>query len=332
MEATLNVELRPKDAFPRRVEPTGPPGDEPPRRSQEGHGVLFGLTAAVIWGGYLVATRYGIGAGLSAYDMAFLRYATAGLLLLPWLLLHAPWTLSGAGWIRGLVLALLAGPAFVLVGASGFYYAPLAHSAVIQLGCVTLMGILLSALVVGEKPGRKRVAGVVVIIAGLLITAGPAVLTGGSDAWKGDLLFAGAGTMWALFTVLQRRWRIEALTATAVVSVASGLTFTPLYLAMHGPSNLLLIDPIVVIGLVIVLGLFSGVVALFAFGRAIEALGSSRASIFPALAPSVAIILGIPVSSELPTALQVLGLIVLSMGLLLALSAPCRAPLRDSVP
>lgn len=104
-------------------------------------GILYGLITAVIWGGFITVSRQGIGAGLQADDLAFLRYLSAGILLLPWLLRNQPASLAGVGWPRGIVLTLLAGPLFVIIGASGYLFAPLAHGAVIQLGTLTLVGI-----------------------------------------------------------------------------------------------------------------------------------------------------------------------------------------------
>jgi drug/metabolite transporter (DMT)-like permease len=298
---------------------TAGPAAQPGR---ERRGVIFGLLAAVIWGGYLAVTRQGIGAGLAASDLAFLRYATAGAVMLPWLIQHNVASLAGVGWRRGGVLAILAGPLFVLVGASGFTFAPLAHSAVIQLGTLTFMAVTLSALLVGEVPGRRQVAGLVIIITGLAVTAGPGLAAGGSAAWKGDLLFAAAGSMWALFTVLQRRWRISAMAATAVVSVLSALFYVPGYLAWRGLLPILQAGPAVVVQQAIVMGILSGVVALFAFGRAVEHLGPGRAALFPALAPAIAILAGIPLTGEIPNAIQITGLAILSLGLLLALRCP----------
>lgn len=289
---------------------------------RERYGLVFGMSAAVIWGGYLAVTRLGVAAGLTAADLSFLRYTTAGLIMLPWLLRHQPLSLGGIGWFKGAVLALLAGPPFVLVGASGFNYAPLAHSAVIQLGSLTLMGIMLSVIITRERTTRRRLLGVAIIITGLAVTAGPALLDGSSDAWKGDLLFATAGSMWALFTVLQLRWKTTPMTATSVVSVLSGLVYSPAYLATHGLSNLLRVDGSMLILQTIVLGVLSGVVALFTFSRAIEYLGAARASLFPAFAPAIAILIGIPLTKEIPTLWQVVGLVVLSAGLLLAIKVP----------
>ncbi|PLZ01272.1 hypothetical protein CY652_17170 [Burkholderia sp. WAC0059] len=67
--------------------------------------------------------------------------------------------------------------------------------------------------------------------------------------------------------------------------------------------------------------MLSGVVALFAFSRAVQDLGPSRAALFPALSPGVAILLGIPVTGDLPSAVQIMGLAILTIGLVVAVSA-----------
>jgi len=287
-------------------------------KSREKVGIAYGLLAALIWGGYVTITHCGITMGLTPFDLALLRYGTAAIVMLPWLLRNSPRNLAGVGWPRSIFLALMAGPAFVLMGSSGFLFAPLAHGALFQLGSLTLLGIVLSAFLVGEAVGRQRVVGMVILIVGLGVMAGPELMTGGSSALLGDLMFIFAGAMWALFTVLQRRWHIDPIAATAAVSVLSAAMYIPTYLIGHGPANLLAI-PTWVLGLqIVVAGLLSGVVALFAFSRAAEYLGPSRASLFPALAPAIAILLGTPVSGVYPTGMQILGLTVLSVGLIFA--------------
>lgn len=294
------------------------PGGATKTRSRERAGVAFGLLAALIWGGYVTITQCGISMGLTPFDLAALRYGTAGFLMLPWLLRNSPRNLAGVGWPKAIFLAVMAGPAFVLVGSTGFLYAPLAHGALFQLGSLTLLGILLSAFLVGEAIGRQRAVGMAVVMVGLAVMAGPELLSGGTSALLGDLMFICAGAMWALFTVLQRRWHIDPVAATAAVSVISAAVYVPVFLVGHGASNLLAI-PGWVLGLqIVVAGLLSGVVALFAFSRAAEYLGPGRASLFPALAPAIAILLGIPISNIYPTPLQIVGLAVLSFGLIFA--------------
>lgn len=285
-------------------------------------GAFFGVVAAVIWGCYVAFLGRGMDLGLAPADLAFLRYATACLVLLPWLLMNSPLTLGGIGWGRGTVLALLAGPAYVLVGASGFLFAPLAHSAVIQLGAVSVLGALFGVLLLRERPTRQNVVGMAVVVIGLAVTSGPGLLEGSSGAWKGDALFVVAGGMWALFTVLQRRWAVSPVAGTAAVSVLSGAIFAPAFIFWRGLDALLAVEVSVLLQQVVMLGFLSGVVALFAFARAVEYLGPTRAALFPAMAPAVAIAAGIPVAGQIPDGWNVAGLLILSAGMAISMYSP----------
>jgi drug/metabolite transporter (DMT)-like permease len=282
-------------------------------------GLALGLAAAAIWGTYLAMGRAGISAGLHAADIAFLRYAVAGLVLAPWLLAHDPVRLAGIGWRRGGLLALLVGPPFILVGVGGYAYAPLAHGAVLQPAALTIGGLLLAKVVLKDRPSPERIAGVGVILAGLVLIAGHGFWTGGPQTVLGDLMFVGGGLMWAGFTVLQKRWALAPLQATAAVSVLSGLFYAPLYLALVGMDRIIALPWPMLLGQVLVQGLLSGVVAVIAFSRAVQILGAGKAAIFPALVPAVAILVGIPVAGEWPTELQLLGLGLITTGLFVAL-------------
>jgi len=119
-------------------------------------GVAWGFTAALIWGGYLAFARAGIVGGLAPLDFALLRYGTAALLVLPLLPRLGLRDLGGIGWRRGAVLALFAGPAFILLGTWGYRYAPLAHGAVVQPATVTVATMLLAMLLLRERITPRR--------------------------------------------------------------------------------------------------------------------------------------------------------------------------------
>ena len=57
------------------------------------------------------------------------------------------------------------------------------------------------------------------------------------------------------------------------------------------------------------------------FSRAAALLGSGRAAFFGALVPAAASLLAIPVLGEVPSALQVLGIVAVVAGLLVAFGA-----------
>lgn len=291
-----------------------------------GRGYLLGCIAAVIWGGYLVTSRRGIAAGLSPADMAFLRYVIAGVVMLPFLLRHAPLRLAGVGWRKGLILACLAGPPFVLVGASGFRFAPLAHAAVIQLGSVILVSTALAAITLRERPGPAGLVSLSLVLLGLFVTAGSGLAGGRPDAWRGDLLFALAGSLWAIFTVLQRRWGLSPVSVTAVVCVVSALLYGPLYAAVVGFERLSRASPSVLLEQALVQGVLSGAIAMLAFAATVREVGAARAALFPALAPGVAMVLGSFLTGDRVSALHVVGLVLLTGGLLVsAWDAACRS-------
>jgi drug/metabolite transporter (DMT)-like permease len=290
-----------------------------PKLSPEARGIALGVAAALIWGSYLAMARAGVSAGLGATDIAAIRYGVAGLVMLPWLLGHRPAQLAGVGWRRGLVLALLAGPLFVLIGAGGFQFAPLAHGAVLQPAALTMGAMIAASMMFGDRLTMARVLGIATILVGLVIIAGPGLLSGGASTPIGDAMFVTAGLMWAAFSTLSKRWAVSPMAATAVVSVLSALAYVPSYLAAGGLDRLLALPASTLMAQILVQGVLSGVVAVIAFSRAVQVLGPGRAAVFPALVPAAAIILGIPIVGEWPTPLQLAGLATVTAGLLIAL-------------
>jgi drug/metabolite transporter (DMT)-like permease len=282
-------------------------------------GMLYGFAAVLIWGGYLAMARAGVVGGITAGDFTLIRYGTAGLVMLPWWLRHQPLTMAGMGWGRALALTLTAGPLFILLGVGGYAFAPLAHGAVAQPAAVVVFTTLLAALVLQERPGRTRLAGLGIVLLGIGVIAGPGLFSGTAMTPLGDATFLGAGLLWASFTILARRWGIKAIPATAAVSVLSALVVVPVTAATTGFSHLLALPPAVLLPQILVQGALSGVVAVICFTRAAEQLGAARAALFPALVPASAILLGIPLAGEWPGGVQLLGLGLVSLGLLVAM-------------
>jgi drug/metabolite transporter (DMT)-like permease len=285
----------------------------------ETRGLIFGVAAVIIWGSYLAFARAGVSAGLTGFDFTAIRYGTAGLIMLPWLLRHQPLTMGGIGWSRAFWLMLLAGPMFIWLGVGGYAFAPLAHGAVVQPASVVIGTTVLAALVLKDRPDRARLTGLALIVSGLVVIAGPGLLQGGALTPLGDAMFVLAGLLWAGFTILARRWGVKALPATAAVAVLSGVLVLPIYAATTGFDRLLALPTTTLLTQIVIQGVLSGVVAVIAYTRAAELLGPAKAAIFPALVPAAAMIIGIPVTGEIPTTIQLGGLALVSFGLLVAI-------------
>lgn len=290
-------------------------------------GLLLGLGAALIWGAYVAFARAGVADGLNPEDFVLLRFGIAGLITLPWMLRKGIGTLAGVGWGRGFWLMLCAGPLFMLLVPAGFLYAPLPHGAVVPPASTVLCSLLLAALVLGDHPSRRRIAGVLLILAGLVCIAGSGFLSdAGARAWIGDLMFFGAGLLWAIFTVLQQRWRVAPMQAVAALSVFSMIVVLPPYLVWSGFDRLLALPLPMLVVQVVIQGVLAGAVAVLAYSSAVVILGASRAAAFPAIVPGTATLIGIPLTGEWPSALQWIGIAVVTLGLLAALGV--RLPRR----
>jgi len=272
-----------------------------------------------------VATRWSMLGTLTPWDLAALRFGVAGAVLLPLVVHHGFGNAAGIGWGRAAVLAITAGAPYTLILYAGLALAPAGHGAVIVTGATPLVSTLLVWLWLGNRPSRARISGLPLILAGLVLVSWPG-LRGGHATWLGDVLFALDAMLWGLFTVLARHWRVDPIRGTAVVwSVA--LAYLPIYFLVCG-ARLLGAPRGEVVFQAVYQGLGVAIVALALYAWAIRVLGASAASLFMPLVPLFGVLLAIPVLGEVPTAIQRVGIVAVSIGMVLAAGFSPRAGAR----
>jgi len=287
-------------------------------------GMTFGALAVFIWGGYLAVSRYGLTAStLEAVDIAFIRATVAGLVMLLWLAIkgvNGIDAIRNVGFKKTLLLTILVGPPFVYISVSGYAYAPLVHGGVLLPAGLVLAGLILSALILGDKIESYKIIGIVIMLIGLGLLAGPDLFSGGLRALLGDSLFFTAGVMWASFAVAQRSWQITPVVATASVSIISVLIYSPFYLMVFGIERLQAVPIQQLVFQSVVQGLLAGVIAMICFGLAVKMIGAAKASLFPALLPVTTLLFGMPLTGELLTNYQAIGTVTVLAGLLYVLT------------
>lgn len=284
-------------------------------------GILCGSGAALSWAVGFVAARHGISIGLSPADIALHRYAWAGICLLPFVLRDGFINLGGVGWGRGLALTVLGGPIMAILSYSGFLTAPLGHGALIQPSAAVLGGILLAKLFLRERLPTSRIIGAFIIVLGLFVIAGEAASTIGAHGILGDLSFAAAGLCWACFGLLIALWQISSLRAVGIVSMLTLIVYFPLHGLVFGFSRILAAGVLENLLQVLVQGLFAGAGAVYLYTRAVNALGASRAAVFPALVPGFTMLTGFLVLGEVPTIAQLAGLAIVALGFRFAMKS-----------
>ena len=122
--------------------------------------------------------------------------------------------------------------------------------------------------------------------------------------------------MWGTFTVLLRRWRVDAVQATAVVAVLSSVVLVPGYLALVEmpalPAGAVAVQAFLQ-------GALGGCLGVLAYGAAVARLGAGRAALFPACVPALATLLAVPVLGLVPDGLQTAGIVLCTLGLVTGL-------------
>lgn len=297
-------------------------------------GIAAGIVAALIWATYLVFAKSGTGSGLMPQDFVLLRFGTAAAIMLPWLLRNDPRTLAGIGWRRAIILTVLAGPPFILLGTGGYVFAPLAHGAVIQPSTITLASMVAAALLLKERLTADKLIGVALIIAGLDVIASHASAMGGGHVWIGDLLFVAAGLSWTGFTILIKRWDLGGLAVTAAVSTVSAIIVVPAMLVFGDIGRIAALPTTTLVAQLIVQGALSGVVAVIAFGVAVRHLGAAKAGLFPAIVPAATLFVGTVLIGAMPTGFEWTGAALATFGLVTAIGLvrPLFTPTRTLIP
>ena len=276
-------------------------------------GVICGIVASVFWAAGFAGVRYGLNIGFSPADIAVHRYLWSGLALLPVVVRAGIADLNGIGWARGILLTLLGGPTFAIIGYAGFLFVPLGHGGVIQPSCGALGGLLLATLVLREKLITSRLIGALIIVGGLVVIGGEGAVTFGEQGVAGDLLFVLAGLMSAGFSTLLRMWRVAPMPAAATIGVLS-LFGMPIYWLHYGLANMISLGWRENLLQAVLQGALAGPAALYLFVKSIALIGAGRAAIFFSLVPPFVLLIGWLVLGETPTLLQVMGLIIVLVG------------------
>ena len=281
---------------------------------------LFGLAAVGIWAGWIVASRLGLRTSLTPWDIAAIRFAVAGPILLPYLLRHGL-ALDRLGWAGLGAIVVGCGAPMVLVANAGLLFAPAAHAGALFPGVLPLQVAALAALLLGEAFAGPRRIGFALVLAGIVAIVWGAGGTLGSAQNLGHALFLAAGFLWACYTVAMRRARLGGLHAAAIAAVGALLTYLPPYVLLAGSS--LLRAPWQDVALqALVQGLLTAVVSLLLYGRAVSILGASSGAAFASLCPAMTALLAIPVLGEWPTPADWTAVALISVGVYFVSGGP----------
>lgn len=281
-------------------------------RSETAFGILCGLAAVFIWSAFIIASRFGVRTHLSPWDIVAIRFAVAGVVLLPYLIRRGL-ALERLGWAGLAAIVIGCGAPCVLLVNAGLLFAPAAHAGALYPGGTPLMVAALAIVFLGETPSPSKTLGLSLVILGALCLVLGNGGTLGTKQNLGQALFLAAAFVWGGYTIAMRKAQLDGLHAAALAAVLSLVLYLPPYLYLNGlrvlsaPAAELMLQAVVQ-------GLLTAIVALLLYGRTVSVLGATRAAAFVALTPVVTAILSIPTLGEWPSLADWISIAIVSAG------------------
>ncbi len=297
------------------------------RISPKAIGIIAAVVTVVIWTSFIVIARASADparAGtLNPFDITYARIWGASLILLPWgwwitrrdRLRHmengAQRLPSSIGGLSPLSLRVTAsvgifgGVMYAMLAYSGFVFAPAAHASVLMPGSLPLWTALLAVVVLQDRITPGRALGLALIVVGDLLVGGTSLLHAldGSDVWRGDVLFVLAAMVWATYSVLARRFALDAVRATIAITAFAFVTYVPVYtvlLLLQAVPGQVLVAPMgEVVFQMFFQGVGSVVISGISFTKMIQHFGPVRSTMITAVVPgssalAAAVVLGEP--------------------------------------
>jgi len=290
--------------------------------------VLLLVALGFLWGSAYVAIREGIVAGATPFPFAGVRYAIVAVLLaLVAFVRREPLPNRQAGLLSALVGGLFIIGLYGMLLYWGEQFTAGGYASVLSGTAPILTAVFAYSLLPTERLSPAAVLGVIVGFVGMLVLVLPSLWGGIGSDWRGPVAITAAFAVFALGTVLLRRWSragqgIWQLSYQFAVGAAIlGLAV----LLAPGPERLPL--TVTVWGWLAVLIVFASLLGYVVYFRLHHRVGPGRANLVAYLLPLVGVGLGSGLFGEPITVWEVAGFLLIVTGLSLVFLTRSRGPL-----
>jgi inner membrane transporter RhtA len=256
------------------------------------------------------AVAVGLFTQIPAPTVAWLRLFVAAVVLILW---RRPWRMS---WDRAALLAIVRF-GVVLGGMNVAFYIAIGHLPLGTAVPIEFIGPVTVAAITGHD-WRERVA-IVPAAAGVVLLAGVTMHTHSSHSVVvGLVAILIAAVFWGGYIVLGRRVatrgaRGQGVTSLGLAMAVGALVFAPFLAAGAAP----VLHDARLVGLVIVIAVFSSVVPYGVEQVVMRRVSAATFAVLLALLPATAAVVGAVTLRQLPSALDLLGLVLVSCAIAL---------------
>lgn len=281
--------------------------------SVRAQGYVFMLITMCIWGGFTLTARLNAIWHISAWDIVALRFALAFVILMPILIYRKEMAFLFKK--EPFILAMVGGVLYCLIAYSAFHYAPTAHAAIFLNGCIPICTAIIAYVLMKQAFDRHTWVSLAIMLSVLSVMSVLMYRETGVPFGFGDGLFFISAVLWAIFTVLLRKYQLTAWQAMTSVAIWSAIVYLPIYL-LFLPKHLSVPEPQHLLFQTIFHGIFVVIIATLTYVEAIKRLGAFKAGSITNLAPFIAAVLAVPLLNEPLSIAMIFGLIGMAIGAL----------------
>lgn len=285
-------------------------------------GMALACLAAVLWSGNYIVAR-GVHQKISPVSLAFFRWLTATLVLLPFALkqVREQWPLIRLHLPLFSLTALLGVTLFNTFIYIAGKYIPAINLAVIGTTAAPVFVLFLSRLFLKEKVSTYAVSGTILCAGGILLLMSKGV-------WSnlrhfrlsvGDIWILLAALSFAFYTILVRRKpkALSPLPFLFILFLLGTLFLVPAYIADRAIYPSFVWSPRLLF-IFLYLGIGASVGAFLCWNVAIHKIGAAKTALFANLIPVFSSIEAVLILGEESSWVTYVSLLVILLGLLLA--------------
>lgn len=267
-----------------------------------------------IWTGFILVSRAGGKGVLTGWDVAALRFGVGALIavcFLPWVTLPPLKVIA--------LFSLFGGIGYAVAAYSAFRLAPAAHASVLMPGALPFETAVIAWLWLGQSPSPGQRVALGMVFAGILLTAADTLASGMRITGLqivGDVLFLCGSSVWAVFTLLLRRYPMPPLAATVATTLGSAVAYLPVWW-LFLPSTLDQAPLAEIVMQSVYQGVLVVFVAMLLYTLAVRHLGPQTVALLMAVVPGLSALAAVPVLGEPLSMLALAGLVAVTAGAIL---------------
>lgn len=280
-------------------------------------GYVAAFAAITIWAVFLLGTRFAVSGSFTVEEVLALRFITAFIVTIP-IMIKLGVSISGQGIVGTFMLTIGGSAIFPYILSEGLYYASASDAGALAPGTLPFWAALFSFIILGERPSKLKLCGLIFILVGALsVGLWQNLAFQNTQELKGHLLFVLAACLWSVYSIYYRKSGLSPVHGLVIGLFWGAAVALPL-LFIFGEINFSNKTTAEITFMALLQGILIAVVALLLYSIAVREIGAAQTAAFGALTPILSLVGGFIFLNENIIFYKSFGIIMVTFGVVMA--------------